>query len=304
MPQVREPAVAGMFYPGGRDELEAEIRRCSEHEYGPQGGGREADDMPPILGAICPHAGYKYSGPVACHSMAALAAELSRREVDTEGGEEEGPLFIMAGPNHRGIGAATATMAHCMWRTPLGDVDVDSQAADALAAESGGMARQDAYAHSGEHSLEVQVPMLQHFVGPRASILPVLMADQSSGTAERLGHAMARVAAGAGARTGGKGPALLIASSDLTHYEPNDAAHEKDGELVEAVLGMDVDEFYRVLRDRHVTACGYGAIAATMVACADLGATRGRLLRYATSYDVAGADESSVVGYASVVFCR
>ena len=308
MPQVREPAVAGMFYPGGRDELEAEICRCSEHEYGPRGGGGDgggdAGDTPHIFGAICPHAGYKYSGPVACHSMAALAAELSRRGGEDGGGESERPLFIMAGPNHRGIGAATATMSHCMWRTPLGDVDVDSQAADALAAETGGMARQDAYAHSGEHSLEVQVPMLQHFVGPQASILPVLMADQSSGTAERLGHAMARVAAGAGAGMGGKGPALLIASSDLTHYEPNDAAHEKDGELVKAVLGMDVEEFYRVLRDRHVTACGYGAIAATMVACADLGATQGRLLRYATSHDVAGADESSVVGYASVVFCR
>lgn len=304
MPQVREPAVAGTFYPGGRDELEAEIRRCSEHEYGPR-GGPEGADAAPVLGAVCPHAGYRYSGPVACHSMAALAAEVSRRRGGA-GEDAAPPLFIMAGPNHRGIGAATATMSHCAWRTPLGDVGVDSQAADALAAESGGMARGDAYAHSGEHSLEVQVPMLQHFFGPRVSILPVLMADQSSGTAERLGHAMARVAAGAGGGGGGGGggPALLIGSSDLTHYEPNGKAHEKDGELVEAILGMDIGRFYDVLRDRHVTACGYGAIAATMVACADLGATRGRLLRYATSFDVAGADESSVVGYASVVFCR
>lgn len=302
MPQVREPAVAGMFYPDGRDDLEAEIRRCSGHEYGPHGGKEESEDAAPVLGAICPHAGYRYSGPVACHSIEALASEASRRR--DEGGRdgESQSLFIMAGPNHRGIGAATATMSHCAWRTPLGDVEVDSQAADALAAESGGMARPDNYAHSGEHSLEVQVPMLQHFVGPGVSILPVLMADQSSGTAERLGHAMARVAAGAG--RGGEGPAMLIGSSDLTHYEPNGDAHEKDGELVEAILGMDVEGFYRILRDRHVTACGYGAIAATMVACADLGATRGRLLRYATSYDVAGADESSVVGYASVVFCR
>lgn len=306
MPQVREPAVAGMFYPGGRDELEEEIRRCSGHEYGPHGGGEGGEeDADPILGAVCPHAGYRYSGPVACHSIEALASEASRRRGADGGSGKDGesqPLFIMAGPNHRGIGAATATMSHCAWRTPLGDVDVDSQAADALAAESGGMARPDNYAHSGEHSLEVQVPMLQHFVGPGVSILPVLMADQSSGTAERLGHAMARVAAGAAGGAGG--PAMVIGSSDLTHYEPNGEAHEKDGKLVEAILGMDVEEFYRVLRDRHVTACGYGAIAATMVACADLGATRGRLLRYATSYDVAGADESSVVGYASVVFCR
>lgn len=306
MPQVREPAVAGMFYPAGRDDLEAEIRRCRSHKYGP-GGGPGPAKGPPVLGAVCPHAGYRYSGPVACHSIEALASEAARRgRAEGEDGDRGGgggdaqQLFIMAGPNHRGIGAATATAPEGAWRTPLGDAEVDSRAAAALASESGGMARPDLLAHSEEHSLEVQVPMLQHLVGPGASILPVLMRDQSREAAERLGHAIARVAAGAGG--GGGGPALLIASSDLTHYEPNASAHEKDGELVEAALSMDVGRFYGVLEDRRVTACGYGAIAATMVACADLGATRGELLRYATSFDVAGADESSVVGYASVVF--
>ena len=304
MPQVREPAVAGMFYPGGRDDLAAEIRRCSAHEYGPRGGGL---DGPPAIGAICPHAGYRYSGPVACHSIEALAAGQARRRAAAGGGggggggEEEPALFIMAGPNHRGVGAATATYPGGAWRTPLGDVEVDAPAAEALESESGGMAEPDALAHAGEHSLEVQVPMLQELVGPRVSILPVLMADQSRGAAERLGHAMAKVAA-ASAGEGKGGPAPLIGSSDLTHYEPNAAAHEKDAALVEAVLSMDVARFYRVLEERRVSACGYGAIAATMVACADLGAAEGRLLRYATSFDVAGADESSVVGYASVVF--
>ena len=300
MPQVREPAVAGMFYPGGSDDLAAEIRRCSAHEYGPRGGGL---DGPPAIGAICPHAGYRYSGPVACHSIEALAAGQARRRAGggSGGSGEEPALFIMAGPNHRGVGAATATYPGGAWRTPLGDVEVDAPAAEALASESGGMAEPDALAHAGEHSLEVQVPMLQELAGPRISILPVLMADQSRGAAERLGHAMAKVAA-APAEEGKGGPAPLIGSSDLTHYEPNAAAHEKDAALVEAILSMDVARFYRVLEERRVSACGYGAIAATMVACADLGAAEGRLLRYATSFDVAGADESSVVGYASVVF--
>ena len=313
MPQVREPAVAGMFYPGGRDELDAEILRCAAHEYGPRGCHADLGKVP-VFGVICPHAGYQYSGPVACHSMAVLEAEQSRRRAsDTPpagswgSGPDDGSapqLYIMAGPNHRGTGAATATAPDQAWRTPLGDVDVDRLATDALASESDGMAERDSLAHAGEHSLEVQVPMLQHFIGPRIAILPVLMADQSRATAEKLGHAMAKVAAGIGSHGGGRNnPAALIGSSDLTHYEPNAAAHEKDAALIGAILSMDVDAFYRVLEDRRVSACGYGAIAATMVACADLGATEGRLLRYSTSFDTAGGDESSVVGYASVVFC-
>ena len=302
MRRVRGPAAAGMFYPDSKDELKAEIRRCYAHKYGP---GRDAGASAAgiqgrkrhVVGAVCPHAGYMYSGPIACHSMAALAAELSRRAAGT-GGPSQPPLFIMAGPNHWGLGAQTATATDCSWRTPLGEVDIDSAAAGALASESGGMVEPDFFAHSKEHSLEVQVPMLQDIAGAALSILPVLMSDQAREAAERLGHAMARVASG---RDGG--PALLIGSSDLTHYEPNAAAHEKDMELVGAVLDMDIGRFYDVLRDRRVSACGYGAIAATMAACSELGASEGRLLRYATSFDVAGADESSVVGYASVVFC-
>lgn len=312
MQDVRAPAVAGAFYPSDKHQLEATILNCNVHEYGPRGGHLDSIKAP-VIGVVCPHAGYAYSGPVACNSMAALESEQARRRAsDTppggggrspDGGEP--PLYIIVGPNHRGIGAATATSPDGAWRTPLGDVAVDARASDSLAAESGGMARPDFFAHAEEHSLEVQVPMLQEFVGTNISILPVLMADQSKGTAERLGHALARVAAGVGSHGGGgDNPAALVASSDFTHYEPNGAAHKKDGELIKAILSMDVDMFYRVLEERRVSACGYGAMAATMTACADLGATEGRLLRYATSFDVAGADESSVVGYASVVFCR
>jgi len=302
MRRVRGPAAAGMFYPDSKDELEAEIRRCYAHVHGPRAAGagagagavEAAGPEKPVIGAICPHAGYMYSGPVACHSMAALGAELARR--GGKGGPRP-PLFIMAGPNHWGLGATTATMPDCAWRTPLGDVDVDSAASGALASESGGMAEPDFFAHAKEHSLEVQVPMLQDIAGAGLSILPVLMSDQTREAAERLGRAMARVAA----KQDG-GPALLIGSSDLTHYEPNAAAHEKDMELVEAVLDMDVGRFYDVLRDRRVSACGYGAMAATMTACSNMGASEGRLLKYATSFDVAGTGEPSVVGYASVVF--
>ena len=313
MQDVRAPAVAGAFYPGDGQQLKATIINCNAHEYGPRGGRLDPVGAP-VVGAVCPHAGYAYSGPVACNSMAALESEQARRRAsDTppsgggrgpDGGSAP-PLYIMVGPNHRGVGAATATAPGLAWSTPLGDVAIDQQASAALASESGGMARPDLIAHAEEHSLEVQVPMLQEFVGRYISILPVLMADQSRETAERLGRALARVAAGVGSHGGGlNNPAALIASSDFTHYEPNAAAHEKDGELIKAILAMDVDMFYRVLEERRVSACGYGAMAATMVACADLGATEGRLLRYATSFDVAGGDESSVVGYASVVFCR
>jgi len=151
----------------------------------------------------------------------------------------------------------------------------------------------DSFSHSKEHSIEVQIPMLQETFSHEIKILPVSLIDQKEKTATKVGHAIAKIAQ--------KKDALLIGSSDFTHYEENEFAHRQDLALIDPILSLDVSEFYKILHERHVTACGFGAIASTMIACKELGATEGKLLKYATSGDISG-DKSSVVGYASIIF--
>lgn len=272
--QVRTPAAAGMFYPADAGQLVHTIQDCMTHRHGP--GGAPASDG--VAGIICPHAGYMYSGPVACHSLRSISS-----------GSYD--LFIIIGPNHWGLGCGIATMDDCTWQTPLGTVEVDSESARLL--ENSSQAELDFFAHTKEHSLEVQIPMLQHAFPHGFKILPVVMADQSREAAVALGGAIAGIAR--------ERNAMIIGSSDLTHYESNDFAHEQDAALMDPITQMDTDGFYDVLEDRQVTACGYGAIAAAMTACAELGASEGRVLKYATSGDVSG-EKTSVVGYGSIAF--
>ncbi len=274
--RVRTPAVAGMFYPGERGELERSIRGCFLHRLGP--GSAPGPRTRKIFGAVCPHAGYAYSGPVASHAFRAISPDVPE-------------LFVIVGPNHWGIGRDLATMMDCAWRTPLGDVEVDSEAAGEIS-ESSGVVDVDYFSHAREHSIEVQLPMIQDMARD-PKIVPISMISQDRDSASAVGLAIAGAAA---ARD-----AVVIGSSDFTHYEPNDLAYEQDTALIDPILRLDVGGFYRVLGDRKVSACGYGAIASTMVACKKLGATRGDLLKYATSGDVTG-DMSSVVGYGSIVF--
>ncbi len=273
--RTRRPAAAGMFYPADADSLKGSIGKCRMHGDGPG----DTPGINNIIGTICPHAGYDYSGPVACHSFQAMSA-----------GRPD--LFIMVGPNHWGLGCGAATMRDCRWEMPGGIVEVDSDAAAELESACS-IIETDFFSHTKEHSLEVQVPMLQEFFAPGFRILPILLIDQDMETALSVGRAIAGVAKTRNA--------IIIGSSDLTHYEPNERAHEQDGALIDATLGMDVGRFYDVLNERRVSACGYGAMAATMAACKELGAAGGTLLKYATSGDITGERES-VVGYCSVAF--
>jgi AmmeMemoRadiSam system protein B len=273
--KVRAPAVAGMFYPKEKGELEESIQYCVSHKY----GAKESKHAEKIFGAICPHAGYMYSGPVATHSFSAIASQ------DFE-------LAIILGPNHWGVGCNIATMKDCAWQTPLGNVEVDSDAAQQIN-EISKLIEIDFFSHTREHSIEVQVPMLQKFYKKPFRILPIALNDQEYEFAQVVGAAVAKLAK--------KKKSIIIGSSDFTHYEENEFAHSQDKALIEPILEMDVEKFYKILKERRVTACGYGAIASTMVACKELGAKEGKLLQYATSGDVAG-DKSSVVGYASIVF--
>ena len=271
-----------MFYPDNPKELRGLVdesfrnQRFGPGRAPPSAGGRR------IYGMVSPHAGYVYSGAVAANGF---------YEVSSMGFQD----VIMVGPNHYGIGSWVAAMKEGEWETPLGDVQINADLAKEIGDRSSTLGFDD-FAHSRDHCLEVQLPFLQ-CIKNEFRIVPIVLVSQRSDTAYDLGNAISETIVEKGAQD----TTLLIASSDFTHYEPNDDAHRKDGELIKAVLALDVNKFYAVLERLDVSACGYGAIATMMVAARNLGATRGELLKYATSGDVTG-DNSAVVGYSSIVF--
>ncbi len=274
---IREPVVAGQFYPDRKEDLEKMIKSCFEHKYGP--GTQLTESSEKIFGIICPHAGYVYSGPTACHSYKSISSQNPE-------------LAIIIGPNHFGIGRNAATMIDAQWKTPLGLVQVDSEAAQEVAEKSKTI-EIDNYSHSQDHSLEVQIPMLQSVLSKEFQILPIILLAQDIETARDVGYAVSEIAK--------KKNSIIVASSDFTHYEENSFAHLQDKALIEPILEMDVERFYHVLKEKRVTACGFGAMASAMIACKNLGATKGELLSYATSGDVSG-DTESVVGYGAIKF--
>ncbi len=276
--QIRTPAVARMFYPKEKDELKTVIQDCFLHPFGP-GKVPPATNDENILGVICPHAGYMYSGPIATNSFYSIS--LQKPE-----------LVIIVGPNHWGIGCGAATMKEGQWQTPLGNVEIDAESAIQIN-KIAKIIELDFFSHTRDHSLEVQIPMLQEIYTHKFKIIPIILINQDYLTAKEVGSAIAKIA--------NTKKTMIVGSSDFTHYEENSYAHKQDNMLIKPILDLDVEEFYRILQENQVSACGYGAIASTMVACKELGAKKGRLLKYATSGDVTG-DKSSVVGYASIVF--
>jgi AmmeMemoRadiSam system protein B len=271
-----------MFYPDNTRELRALIDHSFRNQrFGP-GRAPPSIDKRKIYGIISPHAGYVYSGAVAANGFYEVSP------IDFQN-------VIMVGPNHYGIGSWVAAMKDGTWETPLGDVQVNSQLAEKIARRSQALNFDD-YAHSRDHCLEVQLPFLQ-YIKQDFKIVPIVLISQRSDIAFELGNAISETIIEKDILDS----TILLGSSDFTHYEPNSEAHRKDGELIKAILALDVNKFYAILERLNVSACGYGAIATMMVAARNLGATRGELLKYATSGDVTG-DISAVVGYSSIVF--
>lgn len=280
----RSPAVAGVFYPSKKDELYDILGLSFKDErFGPGEipPDKSQSDTKKIFGIVSPHAGYIYSGAVAANAY----YKISTNRFDS---------VIMIGPNHYGIGPGLATVKNGEWETPLGLVGIDSDLANRIS-EDAEILDFDELAHSRDHCLEVQLPFLQYTKTTQFKIAPIIMIMQDIETALKLGNSIARVTR---TRTN---EVMLIASSDFTHYESNEDAHRKDSELIDSILSLDVSKFYDTLERLNVTACGFGAIAAVMISVKALGATRGQLLKYATSGDVRG-DTTSVVGYASIIF--
>ncbi len=284
MAKVRRPTQAGAFYEGNAESLKRQIENCFLHELGPRkipktvkiGGPRQ------VIGLVCPHAGYMFSGSVAAHAYSKLA----------EDGKPD--VAVIFGPNHTGYGSPLAVMNEGFWRTPFGDVEVDGETANQIVHESR-IVDVDDSAHRFEHSIEVQLPFLQYLYGSEFKIVPICFLMQDLSSAREVGLAVAKVLAGKNA--------VIIASSDMTHYEPQKIAAEKDRSVLEAVEAMDEEKFYSTIEARRISACGYGPIVALITAAKILGAKEAKLLCYKTSGDVIG-DYSSVVGYAAVCFTK
>ncbi len=277
---IRKPAVAGSFYPSDRDELSKLIDDCYLHPLGPGSLPPAKKGTTKTVAIVSPHAGYVYSGPVAAHSYLHVSSL-----PDPE-------LIIIAAPNHYGIGSGVSSAKGGEWETPIGRMKVDAEAAEQLAAVSG-VVDFDPAAHRLEHSLEVQLPFLQKIYGDSVPFVPISLAFQDIETTRSVAAGVAAIAKGR--------RAVLVASSDFTHYEPVEQARKKDLALIKDIKSMDVDSFYSTLERLQVTACGFGAISTIMQAAKALGFKKGELLKYASSGDTTG-DNNQVVGYGSLRF--
>ena len=277
---IRKPAVAGQFYPADPKELASLIDQCYMHPLGPGSSPPARKTGASIVAVVCPHAGYVYSGPVAAHSYLHVS---SLPNPD---------LIVIVAPNHYGIGSGISTFKEGTWQTPLGSMRVDSGAAKELTTLEETVVF-DPGAHRLEHSLEVQLPFLQRIYGDSVPFIPISLIFQDIDTAKALSAALARLLKGR--------RAVLVASSDLTHYEPAEIARRKDMDLLQQVLQNDLEGFYSTLDRLNVTSCGFGAIATVMEASRSLGLSKPELLKYATSGDTTG-DNLQVVGYGALRF--
>lgn len=261
----REPAVAGRFYTDEPAALARQVDRFLAAGAGPRVRAR---------GLVAPHAGYVYSGAVA-------GAVYARVEVPAR--------VIVLGPNHTGLGRKAALWPGGAWRLPGGGVPIDAALTAALAAAP--LVEADPEAHLLEHSLEVQVPFLAR-ARPDVSFAALCLGPLSWAECEALGAEVARAAAAAGA--------LVVASSDMSHYLPAEAAREQDHRALERLLALDPEGLYAVVRREAITMCGVVPATVMLVAAKALGATRAELVRYANSGEVNG-DLRQVVGYAGVL---
>jgi MEMO1 family protein len=277
---IRKPAVAGLFYESNPESLKKRIKWCYQHQLGPGKIPDKIGKKRTIKGLMAPHAGYQYSGPVAAHSYLELA----------EDGFPETVVILC--PNHTGLGSGVSTMIEGAWQTPLGNVQIDEEFATELVSHHTLMDT-DPAAHLQEHSCEVQLPFLQ-YISPDFRLVPVCMWMQDLETANELGEAIAETSHKIGRDI------VVIASTDFTHYQPQEVAKAQDKQILEAIKAMNEKLMMKRVAELNVTMCGYGPVAAALVASKAMGANSAEILKYATSGDTTG-DYSSVVGYASAV---
>jgi AmmeMemoRadiSam system protein B len=265
---IRPPAVAGYFYPGEPKSLQAELDRC----------------LPPApakrrkaVAIVVPHAGYKYSGAVAGETY-------SRIEIPER--------VVVLSPNHTGEGLPYALMTEGAWRTPLGEARIDTELARRFQ-KNCPLLEEDAAAHRAEHSLEVQIPFLQR-LKPDFGFAPLTLSYIPFERCREVGRALAKTVQET------PGSVLIVASSDLNHYQDQETTESKDYAAIRKVEALDPAGLYETVRKERISMCGIIPVTVALVAALELGAKNAELVRHATSGDVTG-DYKAVVGYAGLV---
>jgi MEMO1 family protein len=268
---LRHPAVAGRFYPRNPDDLRSEARTYLSQA--------PATVQTPVraIGCIAPHAGYMFSGHVAGAVFARI--EIPRR-------------CIVLCPNHTGLGRALAIMSEGSWETPLGEIVIDTELAAALKRRFPAL-QEDSAAHRAEHAVEVELPFLQ-LRQPELTFVPIALGTGQFEPLEQLGRALADVIAAQ------NDPILIVASSDMNHYESDPVTRVKDHKAIERILTLDPHGLYDVVTQQSISMCGFGPVVAMLTAARQLGARAAELVKYATSGDISG-DRDLVVGYAGIV---
>jgi AmmeMemoRadiSam system protein B len=265
---LRPPAAAGRFYPDDPTELARQIALFVPSAEEP---------LRSAIACIVPHAGYRYSGHVAGAVYARL--KLPRR-------------FLLLGPRHFPRGKPQAILSEGAWQTPLGRVEIDSELARKIRRAYPALS-EDGVAHQTEHALEVQLPFLQS-LSSDFRFVPIALGPTDFIQWESLGHALAEVLRQQ------HDPVLMIASSDMNHYESDEITRRKDSLALDRVLALDPRGLFDTVRREGITMCGAGPVVSVLIASRILGATRATLVRYANSADVNG-DRQEVVGYAGVI---
>ena len=264
---LRKPAVAGRFYPADKDRLVAEVARHLGESHG----------QIQARGALVPHAGYMYSGHVA-------GAVYSQIRVP-------GRITILC-PNHTGLGASLAIMSEGSWEIPLGKIEIDTPLAKKLMRHCH-LLSEDAEAHRFEHSLEVQLPFL-YYLRKDFRFVPIVIGHSGYASLERLGKAIDQTIQET------EDEILILASSDMNHYEPDEVTRIKDGKAIEKILALEPKGLYEVIRSESISMCGYGPSIAMIHGTQSLKTRKAELIKYATSGDVSG-NRKEVVGYAGIV---
>ena len=278
---VRTPAVAGRFYPGRAEDLLREVREFTSPSKTPIETGRID-----AIGCVAPHAGYIYCGSVA-------GAVYSRLKIPER--------CVILCPNHTGKGRPLAIMANTTWQTPLGEVAADADMAARLLRRFPAL-QEDSAAHRAEHAIEVQLPFLQAS-RPELKIVPIAIGTSDFDVLRGLGETLADVIADhheEDQKTERQAKVLIIASSDMNHYESDTITRIKDHKAIERVLAMDARGLWEVVLNEDISMCGFGPTVVMLTAAKLLGATSATLVKYATSGDVSG-DYESVVGYAGII---
>lgn len=263
---IREPVVAGRFYPAQPEALARQLD-----------GFLDSPTPEPALGVVVPHAGYSYSGAIAGMTFARVAIPQT---------------VVLLGPNHHGLGAPAALWPAGSWRTPLGECAIDAELAQQLLAATP-LLQADVVAHRHEHALEVQLPFLQR-LNPRVRIVPISVGRLVLADLLALGAAIGRAQAPLAE------PPLLVASSDMTHYEPADEARRKDHQALDRVCALDPQGLYRTVRDGRISMCGVLPTVVMLAAALEIGARSAAVVRYGHSGETTG-ETAEVVGYAGVI---